>query len=219
LNQSSESVAHKEAFMKGITLFTVIMVAGAVGSSPVFSSDASFIGLKNGYVVSSQRGRDAGKGYQSTDRLSMGVFGQVYKTRHFIFQPELLFVKKGAKIFNNDLLMEDHVFTYAECPFLVQFVLPLKDAAVKPFLSTGPSVSLLLDSKNGSTKKIEYTRGVEYSWNIGLGIIREFGKNLVILEARYNSGMSSVIDNPNIAGAEDLKNTAFSINISYGFSN
>jgi hypothetical protein len=153
-----------------------------------------------------------------------GVFTQIQLSEHFLFQPELLYNRKGtfANAHSPNKNDEDYDLNYLNLPLLLGYS-PIENFNIL----VGPEVGYLLNAKirdNSSDsdvterfnqKDVGIAIGLEYQMDAGLG----FG-------IRYTHGLSYVenlnVTRTNVDGTQDelnskWKNRTFQLYISYAF--
>ena len=128
---------------------------------------------------------------------------------------ELLYVQKGAETKQSGqkgkLLIDEMVLA----PFLVFYLSP---SSVRPFLEGGPEFGLntLAKSKSDGT-----TRNIGPQWsdhntslNLGAGILFPFGAGDLVVDARYNLGLSDLTVG---GGGATTKTNGIQIFLGYNF--
>jgi len=136
----------------------------------------------------------------------VGIEIGLMKKNIISIQPEILYVRKGARIFHA-AFNEDYQLNYLEIPLLLKFIYSIKK--FKFFVNAGPSIGIGLDGKykylpssnlsKPFDKDIEFTdhsskveflilEKTDVSMNYGGGVGYKLGKLVVWLEGRYGKG-------------------------------
>jgi hypothetical protein len=149
-----------------------------------------------------------------------GVYGNFDLSPMFGLQPELLFVRKGAKLFSTDVTIGGTTFgsvgstldvDYVEIPALLRLSAP-NPGPVDFRLLAGPVLSLKVDEKISTTGLIGVSLGTDqvktsdFGVAVGGAAAIQNGSLKVVAEGRYTFGLSNVSDLP-FGG--DVKNGAF----------
>lgn len=106
---------------------------------------------------------------------------------------ELLYVQKGAETsyreFEGELSIEEFVFA----PFLI-FYFP--SAGIQPFLEAGPEFGLntlaKAETENDTRSITQDWKDNNFSINLGGGLLVPAGKGDLVIDARYNLGLSDM---------------------------
>lgn len=149
----------------------------------------------------------------------------------FAIQPEVLYIKKGAKYeegINGETAKFWFNLTYLEIPVLAKITVPTQ-GSVKPFLFAGPAVALKLSTKlkmevGGDSVEVEseevneMLKGTDFGLVIGGGLdigLGAPGTGSISVDIRYSLGLTNIFD----VEGEDIKvrNGAFSIMVGYSF--
>lgn len=192
-----------------LALLSLASTAGAAGLS---------LGLKGGVSLS----RVNADLFDTDNRSGFvgGVHGRFDLTPMIGVQPELLFVRKGAKLFSTNVTIGGTTFgsvgttldvDYLEIPVLLRLSAP-NTGPVGLHLLGGPVASFKLDEKLSTTGLIgvsldsDQVKTSDFGLALGAGAtIRNGGMNL-LAEGRYTFGLSNVSDLP--FGGE-VKNGSF----------
>lgn len=188
---------------------------------PAFATGAhagGAYGLKGGIALShvnadlfdtDNRTGFVGGGYLAFD-LTPGV----------AFQPELLYVRKGAKLFSTDVTVGGITFgsvgstldvDYLELPLLLRFTMPTA-GPVELRLLGGPVVAMKVDEKISTTGLIgvsldsDQAKSSDFGVAVGGAVAASTGSMRFVGEGRYTFGLSNISDLP-FGG--DVKNGAF----------
>lgn len=203
-------------------LITLLLVFAAFTSS---SLAQMHFGLKAGLNISDVIEDDPGEEATNFDTKLGFVAGAYFNyqfNKLFAVQPEVYYTTKGAELkdeYNDQTLS----LSYIEIPILIQFIIPINEASLKPYLIAGPAAGFNLSAKveyreNGQTTEEDYkdnVESIEYSLVFGGGVSLPIGKNEIGLDVRYNLGLS---DTYKSESPVTIKNTAINFNVYYGFS-
>jgi hypothetical protein len=201
--------------MRRVTFcIAMLLVVLAFGVSPL-SAESIMVGVKGGGSFANLGGGDV---YNNsiTDGGTGGVFARYALTGIVGVEPEVLFVTKGAKYEAEGLKAEQKI-NYIEIPLLVRATLP-NESRIKPSLFAGPAIGMLRLNKitNGGNIDIkDATRSIDISGVAGAGIEYLVGKGSVLIDARYEMGLTTIMKK---SGGErkDVKNRVISIMVGYG---
>jgi len=182
-------------------------------------------GLKAGLNISDVIEDDPGEEATNfSTKLSFvaGAYFNYQFNKLFALQPEVYYTTKGAELKDqyNDLTLS---LGYIEIPILLQFIIPIKESSLKPYLIAGPAAGFNLSAKteyreNGQTTEVDNKDNVEsteFSLVFGGGIGFPLGNNEIGLDVRYLLGLSNIGKD---TGSATIKNTAINFNLFYGFS-
>ena len=162
----------------------------------------------------------------SKTSYNAGAFVNIPLSSAIRFQPELVFSSQGSKM-NGSFLGA----TYSREADLHYLNLPLMFQAQTThgfFVETGPQLGYLLSAKSKnqsgtSNDKVDikdYLDKFDFSWGAGIGYMSRIG---LAINARYNYGLTNVIDDKNTNGGSnffengELKNRVIQIGLSYQF--
>jgi hypothetical protein len=149
-----------------------------------------------------------------------GVYGAFDLSPNLGVQPELLFVRKGAKLFSTNVTIGGFTFgrvgstldvDYLEVPVLLRFSLPTPES-VKARLLAGPVASFKLNEQLSTTGLIgvnldtDLVKTSDFGIAVGGAVAIRNGSLDVVGEGRYTFGLQNVSDLP-FGG--DVKNGAF----------
>lgn len=179
----------------------LLLAALFVYSSNAIAQKINY-GAKAGLNVSNLYGNNQDK--NSLVTFHAGLFTQIEISEKLNIQPELLYSRQGADL--NSLYKAK--LDYISIPIQFKYnVLP------KFFLQAGPQVSFLVSDKaifyddNIGTLDTD-AKSVDFGFNTGFGLHLADG---IFTEARYNFGISTVAENP------DIKNGVLQISLGYIF--
>ncbi len=149
-----------------------------------------------------------------------GVYGTFDLSPMLGVQPELLFVRKGAKLFSTDVTIGGIDFgnvgstldvDYVEIPLLLRISAP-SPGAVDLRLLAGPVASFKVDEKISTTGLLGFSldsdqvKSSDFGLAVGGAAAIRNGAMRVVAEGRYTFGLSNISDLP-FGG--DVKNGAF----------
>ena len=203
-------------------LFTVLFI---IVSFTSISLPQMHLGLKAGLNISDLVITDPEEEATNFDTKLGFVAGAYFNyqfNKLFAVQPEVYYTAKGAELKDeyNDLTLS---LGYIEIPILLQFIIPINKASLKPYLIAGPAAGFNLSAKaeyreNGQTTEEDWKDNVEsteFSLVFGGGIGFPLGNNEIRLDVRYLLGLSNIGKD---IGSATIKNTAINFNLFYGFS-
>ena len=130
-----------------------------------------------------------------------------YTMGNILLQPEILFSQKGYE-FNTSFSNQTVNITYLEIPVLAKISLPF--SGLNPSLLIGPALGIKLSAtleRNGQSSDLEGLKSMDLG--IIFGIDGKLGNLPMILDIRYNLGLTSIAD------GGSLKNRVFSIMLGY----
>lgn len=142
---------------------------------------------------------------------------------NFAFQPEVLYVMKGAKgteDMEGTVVDVEYKMNYIEVPVLVKYNFPTQ-GKIKPNLFLGPFIGFLMTSKVEATAEgisaevdmKDITKSVEFGSTFGGGVDIMVGpKGKLSFDARYSLGLSNIVDD---GSEDDVKNNVFSFYLGY----
>jgi len=145
-------------------------------------------------------------GMSTNTGFTLGGFFN-YTMGNILLQPEILFSQKGYE-FNTSFSNQTVNITYLEIPVLAKISLPF--SGLNPSLLIGPALGIKLSAtleRNGQSSDLEGLKSMDLG--IIFGIDGKLGNLPMILDIRYNLGLTSIVD------GGSLKNRVFSIMIGY----
>ncbi len=179
------------------------------------------IGPKAGLNIANFVGDDAnffGIDLESRTGFTGGIFFMFQFSSLFAIQPEAYYTMKGAILSgeNSDITWS---LDYIEVPVLLKLIIPVEGSNIRPSVFAGPSVGFNTTAKIKSESEEqdikEDVKSTDFGLVFGGGIGFMVGKNELGVDIRYILGLSSIDDS---SEAFDLKNTAISFNVYFGFS-
>jgi hypothetical protein len=138
-----------------------------------------------------------------------GVFVKVNLGTFFAFQPEVLYVRKGAKLAATGVFTESITYNlnYIDIPLLARVQ---TSRGTGLYLLAGPSIGLnvtaTVEDEAGETEDVK--DGINTS---DMGLVIGAGVELahILVEGRYTQGLSNIIKDAE--GEESVKNRAISL--------
>lgn len=197
-----------------------LVVAAAVAAGPAHAGAA--FGVKGGVSIS-QVQADL---FDTDNRTGFvgGIYGAFDLTPAIGIQPELLFVRKGAKLFeySGDVIgipVSESVsldVDYLEVPVLLRVSLPVAEP-VDVRLLAGPVASLKMDEKLSTSGLFGYSldsdqiKTADIGIAAGAAVALRSGDMRIVGEGRYTFGLTNVSD-LSVGGVSlggDVKNGSF----------
>jgi len=205
--------------MKKFTFALMLAAVALFAASPLFAEGMMF-GVKGGLNMATATGDDA-EGLSSKMGIVGGAFMCYNITEIFAIQPELLYSMKGAK----DEADETISFNYFEIPLLFKVNFPT-EGKIKPSLYAGPTLGILMTAEDTTGEDIkDYVKTMDIGILAGAGVGYQMEKGLLFLEARYEIGMTGIMDFTDdeldameMDAQPDVKNSVISIMVGYGFA-
>jgi len=184
------------------------------------------IGPKAGLNIANLGGDDAdelvGESLDSKTGLNLGIFFMYQFSNMFAIQPEAYYSMKGAtyKEGGGELTI---TLDYIEVPLLLKLIIPVEGSNIRPSIFAGPAIGFNTTSKlkvefDDESEEVDMkddTKSTDFSLVFGGGLGFMVGNNELGFDIRYILGLSSIDDS---SDEIDLKNTAFSFNVYFGFS-
>ncbi len=151
-----------------------------------------------------------------------GIFFMFQFGDLFAIQPEAYYSMKGAtyKEDGGELTL---TLDYFEVPLLLKLIIPVEGSNIRPSIFAGPAIGFNTTAKvkvefDGESEEVDLkddTKSTDFSLVFGGGLGFMVGNNELGFDIRYILGLSSIDDS---SDEVDLKNTAFSFNVYFGFS-
>ncbi|NML56680.1 porin family protein [Chryseobacterium cheonjiense] len=126
---------------------------------------------------------------------------------NFSIQPELNFISKGTKI-KNALVNQNFNFNYIEVPVLAKY------SFGPVYVNAGPSVGFLMGKNNAVKAVYGKTKTIDFGLQMGAGVAIPAGPGKLIVDGRYNLGLSNISD----AKGAAIKNRGFAVSLGYAIS-
>lgn len=181
---------------------------------------------------------ESGSNFDSRIAFSVGGFFGYRLSDRFAFQPELLFVMKGAGSevtftgFNEALPPEEnpvvtnvhfeYKLDYLELQAPLTLLIPAGSAAIAPRAYVGPSLAIELGCETGADVEGEaappigcfaQTEKVDFGIVVGAGLDTRLGNGALTTDVRYNLGLRDI--NAGIGGA--VKNRVVQLLVGYAY--
>jgi len=208
--------------MKKLTLVLMTAAIMMFAAVPLFA-EGMMLGAKGGLNIATLIGDDVEDAASKMGLVAGGFF--CYNiTEIFAIQPELLFTMKGAKSDDNDDVLK---INYIEIPLLLKVNLPT-EGKIDPMLYAGPGFGILMSCKATNGEEQDWkdvTKTLDIGIIAGAGVAYQMERGALILEARYEIGMSTIddwddamLENQGLTEQPDEKNSVISIMAGYAFS-
>jgi hypothetical protein len=192
--------------MKRLVPGILVLVLAAVAATPAHAGVA--FGVKGGISVS-QVQADL---FDTNNRTGFvgGVYGAFDLTPVIGIQPELLFVRKGARLLSTDVTIGGiHLgaekltldVDYVEVPVLLRFAVPTA-GPVGLRLLAGPVASIKANEQLSAGGLIDYSyssneiKSADFGIAAGAAVAIHTGNLAVVGEGRYTFGLTNVSDLP-----------------------
>ncbi len=106
--------------------------------------------------------------------------------QNFSIQPELNYIGKGTRLKNGNV-KSDLDLNYLEIPVLAKY------SFGPVYVNAGPSIGLLMDKESKVIKNYgEKLKKLDFGLQMGAGVAVPLGIGKVIVDARYNLGLSEI---------------------------
>lgn len=187
-------------------LFTVFLCGNTVQAQ-----DFTF-GPKVGYNNAKLEGRSWQDFHDnnSINGFHVGAFAEI-RFNKFAIQPEVYYSSAGGKwktTFENATVEHDFNLSYVNVPLMLKYYITNGIA-----IEAGPQAGFLTDSKvKFSDLDPESPKFNDFDFSLNVGLSVNLPLNFMI-SARYNAGMTNVIDEPNV----DWKNRVMQLSVGYRF--
>lgn len=195
--------------MRRVAATMALLFAAVVPASRAHAQGQ--VGAILGATFSTLRGID---GLSSRNGLVGGLSIVLPTDGIFAFQPEALWVNKGAKASTGD--PEGLKLSYFEIPLLYRIKLS-REPGLRPHIYLGPYLGIQIDcSVRGTSTKCDdipgvNTKTVDVGGMAGGGVDYDVGPFVLSGGARYSFGVSSVADFELGSVKESAKNGVFSL--------
>ena len=193
--------------MKKLFLLVALVAAAFISKAQEIT-----IGPKVGMNVTNISNIDDSKNKVS---IHVGAFAEWKVNDFFAIQPEVVYSRQGFRYKENGTKIKNRV-NYLNIPVLAKLYV-LENLSV----DLGPQLGLALNGKavaknNGDTHKYKNKdlNTVEFSWAIGLS----YNWDRFMFSARYNIGLSNVMDKDKSWDKSNNKNHVFQLSVGYRFS-
>jgi len=214
---------------------TLVLALAAFGFTPVaaqMGGSGRMFGIKAGATFATASVSDPGSAEIGTvTRLAGGVFLRI-PLGSLAFQPEVLYMQKGASVTDPDELggSLDLYLDYVEVPLLL--VVPIgSGAGAAPYVFGGGTVAFEVGCKfkgegGGISLDVDCDAASQYDLELerkkldfgvvgGAGITIPVGSGAFLLEGRYTFGLANIDDS---GTGDSLKNRAGAVMIGFSFS-
>jgi outer membrane protein W len=199
---------------KTVRVVLALLAIVVLGSTPLCAENM-MLGVKGGLSLANLAGGDV---YNNSIKYggTGGVFMRYALSDIFAVQPEVLFAMKGAK-YEAEGLKSQGKINYIEIPLLVRATMP-NESKMKPSVFLGPAISILLSNKITNGEEIDIkdaTKSSDIGLVAGAGIEYMLEKGCVLVDARYEMGLSSIMKKSD-GEQREVKNRVISIMVGYG---
>lgn len=197
-------------FISALFLLTAVMVNAQV---------SLYAGPKAGFALTSLSADDAVEDQLKQNATFTGGAFLNIKLIGLAIQPEVLYIQKSADIEDTDNSIKQ---SYLEIPVLVKFY-PVIPGPLSVNVFAGPSFGFNLDTEfdfeGGSVSDDDAGSTIALSAVVGGGVDFNLeGGSVLMLDARYNFGLSGVFDADNVGeNFEDSKYSGFAFYLGVGF--
>jgi hypothetical protein len=210
--------------IKPITMKTKILVLALIlGTAVAANAQKVSFGPKASVNLSHFWGDTPANTNHIKPGVSTGFFFTYSSDAAIGFTGEVLYSQKGSRYDIPGALDNDiegrYRLDYIEVPFDVRFFLT-KAGKVRPHISAGPTMGIMVVSKNHQDEPVEMTTSMRSATNMfDLGANVAMGVNIIVKkiwinpEVRYTLGLLNVND----GGPNDYRNGALSIGVGVGF--
>ena len=145
-----------------------------------------------------------------------GVFMNFPMTEVISLQPELLYMMKGMELGTYD---DAGVrMSYIDIPVLAKFTVPM-DGAFAPCFFAGPYIGFNTSAESYNEDDVydlkDQIKSTDYGLVLGGGVDYAIGEGILIFDARYAIGLTTIDDTTN---EDDVKNTGIIFMVGYGFN-
>ena len=189
----------------------ILMVGSAVKASAQHGDTKAkhvTLGVKGGLNVYNIH-HDNGVKYDSKTGFHLGLLGHIHLDKKFAMQPELVYSAQGAKYMagSNEVTLK---LGYLNIPVMFQYMF---DNGFR--LQAGPQVGFLMSAKsetsNSSLDIKNDLKKIDFALGMGAGYINP--KSGFGVEARYNLGLSDIVENSTVKST----NRGFQLGVFYLF--
>lgn len=156
---------------------------------------------------------------------SGGIFGSYEFIKGVHVQPEVLFIRKGARLLDPEYDFEARFnFDYLEIPVLFRIDLELEGAAAVPSIYFGPFFGfnrkaniLMIDPYSRETEDLkDDIEKAEYGIALGLMFIQKWGPGYFSVDARYDIGLTNLLK-PGVQWMDSIKTKTWMFMIGYSY--
>lgn len=181
------------------------VVTVALFSTVVLYGQEATFGVKAGLNIAGVK-VDEGEDFDNKIAIHFGGLAHIHFSRHFAFQPEIVYSAQGGKDDDNDFKLK---LNYINIPLLAQYM------TLDGFrFQTGPQLGFLVSAKT-KTEDVEVDikddlETFDFSWSFGAGYLFPQGLGIDI---RYNLGITNVSEDEDF----EARNRVFQIGVFYQF--
>lgn len=194
---------------KNLVIVCMVLCSLFIGQT-VFAE----IGIKAGANFATVSDSDEG---ETKTGLIFGVYYAYDLNDSFAIQPELLYIQNGVKVSDSGATLKWN-FDYLVIPVLAKYKFEASET-VKPYIMAGPYLGFKLSAKiKGESDDvsleadIDEAKGTDFGVVFGGGVGVTMGSGQLLLEARYNLGLSEIMED------YTSKNRSFSLMVGYAFN-
>jgi hypothetical protein len=207
--------------------FSIALLLVAAMFTPTETSAQTVVGVKAGIGIANLSLSESADELNLSSRTTFtgGGFATFGLGEMFFLQPEVLYAPKGAK---GDIEGVEATFAldYIEIPVLFGAAFDLGGSSVKPRVFAGPSVAFEIGCDVSGTEsgvsvsfecsEIELeTKSVDFGLVFGAGVAFPLGSVQLIIDGRYDLGLSDINDFE--GDTESIKNKAWQFMAGVGF--
>lgn len=210
---------------KGILIFTVVLLCVAFVPRPVAAAINFDLGVKGGLSMATYKWT----GESASDSLTRPVFGVFFAfnlNKTFAIQPEIYYLMHGGTYsydFESSTYKYVDTYKYIHVPVLAKLRF-MPDKKLTPILFAGPAIDILLSAhyKYYADGVFEWDKDIKSFLNktnisvvFGGGLEYKMDKLMLILDVRYDLGLTNIdgSDDP----ADALKTRALMFMVGVGF--
>lgn len=184
-------------------LIVLLLIVGA--SITVYSQAEVSLGLKAGVNLSKLNTDDPEANTGNITAFHGGAF-VLFKLTKIGIQPELLFSQQGSTIDDISGNPEDLKMSYVTIPVMLKWYI-----AAGFNIKAGPQFGFLNSAELKGVPNVEDgLKSSDVSANVGLAWDAPFG---LVLDARYNIGLSDINDGSDVQG--EIKSGVFQFSVGY----
>jgi len=189
-----------------VSLLVGLMVFGAV-------AETSF-GIKGGLTLGRMSNQDLGSGV--TEKFKMGFAGGgmmiMPLNEQMHIQAELLYVMKGEKWDIDGMGEAEYNINVIEIPVMLRFM-----ASKYMAVYGGPSFNYIMTAEAGLDGDMEDIKDDLVDMTFGLSLGAQYMMDKIVFDARYDLGLTSIIDDGTGAPIEDDEGKLSTIYVTVGY--
>ncbi len=175
-------------------------------------------GLKGGITLANIKSDPPtfeGFEWKTKQGLAGGASLEIGLIKGFSLQPEILYVQKGAKITANiegtDITLKANI-DYIEIPLLLKYNLitggpTIPSVYVGPYIGFNTKAEFVMSAAGYPEEREDIKddiKNTEYGLTFGVGLTQKLGLFRVTLDARYDLGISNIIE-PTVEEPSSIK--------------